>query len=51
MDALEELCVARFEQFGTAGQAPKIRPLSLAEMAARYRRGALDPAFGTAQAA
>jgi fructose-bisphosphate aldolase, class II len=51
MDALEALCVARFEQFGTDGQAPKIRPLPLDEMAARYRSGALGPAFGIAEAA
>jgi fructose-bisphosphate aldolase class II len=51
MDALERLCIARFEQFGTAGHAPKIRPLSLDEMARRYRSGALAPAFGTAEAA
>ena len=51
MDALEALCVARFEQFGTDGQAPKIRPLPLDEMAGRYRSGALGPAFSTAEAA
>jgi fructose-bisphosphate aldolase, class II len=51
MDALEALCVARFEQFGTDGQAPKIRPLPLDEMAGRYRSGALGPAFGIAEAA
>jgi fructose-bisphosphate aldolase, class II len=52
MDALERLCADRFEQFGAAGQAPRVRPLSLAEMAGRYRSGALDPALGgTAEAA
>jgi fructose-bisphosphate aldolase class II len=51
MDALEALCLARFEQFGTDGQAPKIRPLPLDEMAGRYRSGALGPAFSTAEAA
>jgi fructose-bisphosphate aldolase class II len=51
MDALERLCAERFEQFGTAGKASSIRPLSLAEMARRYRSGTLDPAFGTAAAA
>lgn len=39
--ALESLCVRRFEEFGTAGQAPRIRPLPLAEMAHRYRSGGL----------
>jgi fructose-bisphosphate aldolase class II len=51
MAALERLCAARFEQFNTAGQAPRIRPLSLAEMAGRYRSGALDPALKAAAAA
>jgi len=37
MAALEALCAERFEEFGTAGQAPRIRPLPLAEMARRYR--------------
>jgi len=43
MDALRELCRERFEQFGTAGKASRIRPIPLAEMARRYRSGALDP--------
>ena len=41
--AMESLCAERFERFGCAGQAAKITPLSLAEMADRYRSGALDP--------
>ena len=36
----------RFEQFGTAGNADKIKPLPLGEMAKRYRAGSLDPKFG-----
>jgi fructose-bisphosphate aldolase class II len=51
MAALEKLCLERFEQLGTAGQAGRIRPLPLAEMARRYRSGALDPALATAKAA
>jgi fructose-bisphosphate aldolase class II len=43
MDALRELCRERFEQFGTAGKADRIKPIPLAEMARRYRAGALDP--------
>jgi fructose-bisphosphate aldolase class II len=43
MDALRELCRERFEQFGTAGKASRIKPIPLAEMARRYRSGALDP--------
>jgi fructose-bisphosphate aldolase, class II len=41
MDALRDLCRERFEQFGTAGNASRIRPIPLAEMARRYRSGAL----------
>ena len=51
MDALRDLCKQRFEQFGTAGQASKIRPVSLAEMAKRYRSGALDPSIASKKAA
>lgn len=51
MAALEKLCAERFEQFGTAGHASRIKPLPLAEMAKRYRSGALDPAIATAKAA
>ena len=52
MAALEKLCAQRFEEFGTAGQAARIRPLPLAEMARRYASGALDPMLGnTAKAA
>jgi fructose-bisphosphate aldolase class II len=51
MEALEQLCAERLEQFNTAGQAPRIHPHSLAEMARRYRSGALDPALKAAAAA
>ena len=46
MDAMESLCADRFERFGTAGHASRIKPLSLAAMAARYADGSLDPAIG-----
>lgn len=39
MNAMKALCQDRFEQFGTAGQAPKITPISLANMARRYASG------------
>ncbi|TIX37578.1 MAG: fructose-1,6-bisphosphate aldolase, partial [Mesorhizobium sp.] len=39
-------CKERFEQFGTAGNASKIKPLPLPEMAKRYKSGSLDPKFG-----
>jgi fructose-bisphosphate aldolase class II len=52
MDALRELCRERFEQFGTAGHASQIKVVPLAEMAKRYRSGALDPGVrGIADAA
>ena len=43
MDAMEQLCQDRFEQFGTAGKAPKISPVSMAVMAQTYATGSLDP--------
>jgi fructose-bisphosphate aldolase, class II len=43
MDALRVLCKQRFEEFGTAGKAARIKPVSLAEMAKRYKSGSLDP--------
>jgi len=46
MDALRDLCRERFEQFGTAGHASRIKVVPLAEMAKRYRSGALDPRIG-----
>ena len=47
IDALRDLCRDRFEQFGTAGHASKIKVIPLAEMAKRYRSGALDPRIDT----
>jgi fructose-bisphosphate aldolase class II len=40
---MSEICRARYEAFGTAGNASKIRPLSLEAMTARYAAGELDP--------
>ncbi|WBL34142.1 fructose-bisphosphate aldolase class II [Sinirhodobacter sp. HNIBRBA609] len=51
MKELEALCRDRFERFGTAGQAGKIKPVSLDEMAKRYASGALDPRIAAARAA
>jgi fructose-bisphosphate aldolase class II len=39
--AMSEICVARYEAFGTAGNASKIKALSLDDMFARYERGEL----------
>ena len=41
--AMREICIARYEAFGTAGQAAKITVLSLEKMASRYSAGELDP--------
>ena len=41
--AMEALCVERFERFGCAGQADKITCLPLSAMAQRYQSGALEP--------
>jgi fructose-bisphosphate aldolase class II len=46
MEAMTKLCKQRLEEFNTAGQAPKIKPLSLATMAKRYASGGLDPKIG-----
>lgn len=40
--AMKEICQARFEAFGCAGMAGKIKPLSLDTMATRYQRGELN---------
>jgi fructose-bisphosphate aldolase class II len=51
LEAMETLCRERFEQFGTAGNASRIRVVPLDEMAGRYASGALDPRITSAQAA
>jgi fructose-bisphosphate aldolase class II len=43
MEAMRDLCRIRFEAFGTAGQAHKITPIPLDDMARRYASGTLDP--------
>jgi fructose-bisphosphate aldolase, class II len=44
-DAMREVCRQRLEQFGTAGNAPKIKVLPMSAMAKRYASGSLDPAL------
>ena len=39
--AAKAICKERYEQFGCAGMASKIKPVPLAEMAVRYRQGEL----------
>ncbi|HHH46018.1 MAG TPA: fructose-bisphosphate aldolase class II [Thiotrichales bacterium] len=41
--AMKDICKARYEAFGTAGNASKIKPISLEEMYKRYESGELDP--------
>ena len=41
MDAMEVLVADRFERFGCAGNASKIKPIGLSEMAAMYASGKL----------
>ena len=40
--AARGICKARYEAFGCAGQASKIKPMSLEKMAERYRKGELN---------
>src|SRR3546814_5854077 len=40
-EAAKLICKQRYEQFGTAGNASKIKPISLSEMAKRYAAGEL----------
>jgi fructose-bisphosphate aldolase class II len=40
---MKAVCKERYEAFGTAGQADKIKVLSLEAMAERYEKGSLNP--------
>jgi fructose-bisphosphate aldolase class II len=40
--AMKDICKARYESFGCAGHASKIKPLSLEDMYKRYESGELD---------
>lgn len=42
-EAMRDICIQRYEAFGTAGQADKIKPLSLETMYQRYAKGELKP--------
>ena len=41
--AMYEICLDRYQAFGTCNQASKIKPISLENMADQYAAGALDP--------
>ena len=49
MEAMRKVCRQRFEEFGAAGQADKIKPLPLSAMAKRYASGELSPKFGVSK--
>jgi fructose-bisphosphate aldolase class II len=42
IEAMRDVCIARYEAFGTAGNASKIKPISLEGMFQRYAKGELD---------
>ena len=45
LKAMKEIVLLRYEAFGTAGNASKIKPISLDAMSEQYRSGELDPRF------
>jgi fructose-bisphosphate aldolase class II len=51
MDAMMAVCRARFQEFGTSGNADKIKPIPMSTMAKRYAAGELSPKFGVAKQA
>jgi fructose-bisphosphate aldolase class II len=51
MEAMRDLCRDRFEAFGTAGNASKIKVIPMDEMAKLYAAGKLDPQTAAAKAA
>lgn len=40
-EAAKAICIARYQQFGAVGNASKIKPIPLSEMAAKYAAGEL----------
>jgi fructose-bisphosphate aldolase class II len=51
MAAMRAVCKQRLEEFGTAGQASKIKPLPMSAMAKRYASGELAAKIGITQVA
>jgi len=47
-DAMRRVVKQRFEEFGAAGMASKIRPIHTSIMAKKYASGALEPKIGAA---
>ncbi|MDR3507339.1 MAG: fructose-bisphosphate aldolase class II [Caulobacteraceae bacterium] len=50
-EAMAKVCRQRFEEFGTAGHADRIKVLPLSAMAKRYASGELNPQFGVSKQA
>ena len=48
--AMKDIAVARYEAFGTAGNAAKIVPLGLEKMTDQYGSGRLNSSLGLAYA-
>jgi fructose-bisphosphate aldolase class II len=48
LEAMRAVCIQRFEEFGAAGHADKIKPLPMSVMAKRYAAGELEPKFAQA---
>ncbi|MBE0438769.1 MAG: fructose-bisphosphate aldolase class II [Gammaproteobacteria bacterium] len=44
--AMQAICQARYDAFGSAGHASKIKALPLSKMVERYQSGELDPLLG-----
>jgi len=42
LNAMRQICIDRYEAFGTAGQASKIKAISLEDMSERYAKGELN---------
>ena len=40
---MKQICRDRYEAFGTAGNASRIKPITLEDMYKRYTSGELDP--------
>lgn len=51
MDGMAKVCRDRFEAFGTAGNASKIKVTPMSDMAKRYAKGELDPRTSISNAA
>jgi fructose-bisphosphate aldolase class II len=51
MAAMRAVCKQRLEEFGTAGNAGKIKPLPMSAMAKRYQSGELAPKIGLTKVA